>query len=540
MIRRIRLPLIVHPDDPEDKHINVPYADEFDDGPSWRGRVHLDEGLSLQPDSNHPTETDYTLVQQNGNPAPIAQRHAFAVVLEVLRRFESDEVLQQPLTGPAPGLRITHPEEQVQNAFFDPKSNALRLHKYEKRDGTVFDTALSRDIVAHETGHAIIHAVAPDLADAINVESLAIHEGLSDVVAFVTAMAQESIRRKLVAGRSSDSADDILASFAQIGESFLDNDDTPWLRSLHNQRALQGGDKGMHVLTDVELLQPHTVSQVLGGALYAYIRDLTQFHLDHNGGDVDEAVRDTSNQVRRLVFRSLDTLPPGELGFGDLFANILQHDAWAHANRTAEHSILLEALDKRGIVAHPRPEDVRAARNRSGFALTERPMDWRNWLLDNREALEIHGIPGRSLRVHSRLVTKRYWSANKRSEFRTQRVTRISWDQKTQNIGIFGEHVSFHMARVGLSVVTDPTTGTIQQLVVSDAARQGPLGAAAKARGAYLDSLFRDGLFVPVYGDRDVPPWAVVSGRVDADDVLRPHNTVKLLHAAPWGMHYTP
>jgi hypothetical protein len=46
---------------------------------------------------------------------------------------------------------------------------------------------LSRDIVSHETGHAIIDGVAPDLYNAVTPQSLALHEAMADLAALLLA-----------------------------------------------------------------------------------------------------------------------------------------------------------------------------------------------------------------------------------------------------------------------------------------------------------------------------------------------------------------
>ena len=56
-------------------------------------------------------------------------------------------------------------------------------------------TALSRDIIAHECGHALLDAVVPSLYDSTTAESVAIHEGIADLVAVLMALRSQRLRQ---------------------------------------------------------------------------------------------------------------------------------------------------------------------------------------------------------------------------------------------------------------------------------------------------------------------------------------------------------
>jgi len=76
------------------------------------------------------------------------------------------------------------------NAFYDRKS--LTFH-HARIKGRAVHTADSPDVVAHETGHAMLDALRPDLWDAALDEVAAFHESFADLTALLSALQQEEI-----------------------------------------------------------------------------------------------------------------------------------------------------------------------------------------------------------------------------------------------------------------------------------------------------------------------------------------------------------
>lgn len=82
------------------------------------------------------------------------------------------------------------------NAYYDRASISF----FEPQvDGHSFFTGASQDVVAHETGHAILDALRPDLWDVAMTEVSAFHEGFGDCIAVLTALADPANRTALLA-----------------------------------------------------------------------------------------------------------------------------------------------------------------------------------------------------------------------------------------------------------------------------------------------------------------------------------------------------
>ena len=77
------------------------------------------------------------------------------------------------------------------NAYYDRAS----LSFFESPVGSkTFYSGASQDVVAHETGHAILDALRPDLWDAALIEVSAFHEGFGDCIALMTALSDQQNR----------------------------------------------------------------------------------------------------------------------------------------------------------------------------------------------------------------------------------------------------------------------------------------------------------------------------------------------------------
>jgi hypothetical protein len=81
------------------------------------------------------------------------------------------------------------------NAFYDGRS--LQFFDYDG-GGHVTSSGASTDVVAHETGHALLDVIRPDLWDQPVTEAAALHESFGDCTALLTALADQPTREALL------------------------------------------------------------------------------------------------------------------------------------------------------------------------------------------------------------------------------------------------------------------------------------------------------------------------------------------------------
>ncbi|KAI5912185.1 S8 family serine peptidase [Thauera sp. 2A1] len=347
------------------------------------------------------------------------QQMAYAVAMKTIEHFEralgrtalwSPRVVQVPLQARAgdpptsgaqnrpqtrPGqrfvqrLRIYPHALREQNAYYSPDRKALLLGYFSCRfdvagapSQTVF-TALSHDIVAHETTHALLDGLHPRFREPTNPDVLAFHEAFADIVAlFQHFTLHESLRDQLRKVRGDLSGQNSL--LAQLAVEF------GRARGLHGglRNAIgQFTDDGAGGKTwtparptigDYQASnEPHARGAVLVAAVFDAFsqvyarRALRPISLATGGSEVlppgvlsselTDALTDVAAKVAghvlTICIRALDYCPPVDITFGDFLRalvtadhDLVPSDPWGY--RVA----FVSAFAQRGIF----PEAVRS------------------------------------------------------------------------------------------------------------------------------------------------------------------------------------
>ena len=117
------------------------------------------------------------------------------MALRVMYMFERKETLGRDLTWgfDVPQLLIVPRAGEMANAFYYRDAHCVQFFFVTRKNKILF-TCLSRDIVAHEMGHAIIDGINPDLLDACTPQSLAMHEAIADLTACLMAFESHTLR----------------------------------------------------------------------------------------------------------------------------------------------------------------------------------------------------------------------------------------------------------------------------------------------------------------------------------------------------------
>lgn len=259
------------------------------------------------------------------------QVSVFAAVLKTIDMFENWETLGRELKWAfdGPQLLVIPCAGEMQNAFYHRDTHSLQFFHFllEEKKKMIY-TCLSRDIVAHETGHAIVDGIAPDLLDAATPQSLAIHETIADLTALLMAVNSHTLRKRILAdGKGSIKPEKGPNPFAEIAEEFggaLGH--THGLRTLLNKKNLNPKDEKNYVGNS----GPHDLSQALSGALFDLLYEIHESLKEKYvkkgkyAGSKNPyftvsgyALHKASKRFKRMVFRALDYLPPGEVSFID-------------------------------------------------------------------------------------------------------------------------------------------------------------------------------------------------------------------------------
>jgi len=329
------------------------------------------------------------------------QVSVFATVYRTMYMFEQQKTLGRKISWAfnGPQLLVVPRAGWLANAYYERRSHSLQFFSFMAGD-TLVHTSLSRDIVAHETAHALIDGINPDLYDALDPQSLALHEGVADLTAMLMAFSSRRLRESIL--KNTQGSIETSTDFSSIGEQFGTAIDPTgkagWLRNLLNEDVLNpDGDPA-------DEPEEHELSQVISGVLYRFMCVLH----DHFKKDVatrfgqtefsasGRALYVAARQFERMVLRGLDYLPPGEVTFADFGRAILAADQASYDDETWR-VWLRTAFAQRGIVKDERDLEVRTNFENEAVAKADLQglvgSDWVAYTFAeaNRELL---GIPG--------------------------------------------------------------------------------------------------------------------------------------------------
>ena len=284
------------------------------------------------------------------------QVSVMAGVLKTIDLYEDPDVLGRRVRWafPEPQLTVIPRYLQAENAQYvraDKRLEFFFFPSHKSPHETVY-TSLSRDIVAHETGHAILDGIAPHLLNRATYtpQSLALHEAIGDITGLLIAIASPNLRKDVLA--ATRGSIDKSNAFSALGEEFGMARGEGALRDLYNELTI----------ARVNHAEPHELSKVLTGALYAVLIKMhaKRWQADCLPTDTDQerysksgkALWESSQQFKRMTLRALDYLPPGRILFADYARAVIASDQASHPDDTEERGWLMDEFVRRGIVVN--------------------------------------------------------------------------------------------------------------------------------------------------------------------------------------------
>lgn len=379
------------------------------------------------------------------------QVSVFASVLRTMYMFEKRDTLGRPLNWAfnAPQLLVIPRAGEWANAFYHRDSHSLNFFyfphpKYKEK---LIYTCLSRDIVAHETGHAIIDGIAPDLFDSCTPQSLAIHEAIADLTALLMSFSSPNLAKAILKDTKGTIKD--TTEFSSIAEQVGDvlKGEGRCLRDLNNDKNLNPDDVNNFVGED----EPHALSEVLSGALYKVMQkihdDLRNELAKTEYSTFDDPLLSASGKAlavgadhfKRMIFRGLDYLPCGNVSFVDYARAMIAADEIAYPADPKMRDWIRSEFIGRTII-HDEAElevdtnfDVEAAKNTKASILCS--SDWAayDFANSNRKLLciPIDGVP---FQVRPRFsVRKKYDSKNPRGKEGRECIFKVAWNHEEEN-----------------------------------------------------------------------------------------------------------
>jgi len=299
----------------------VPGAGETLDDPGYQARVLADPNFHSQ--------------------------NCYAIAMRTLGLFERALGRRVSWSSGGHQLHVAPHAFALANAFYSEADRALMFGYFFDSEGKPIFTALSHDIVAHETTHAVLDGLRSRYTEPSGPDQSAFHEGLADIVAILSIF---SLREVVAAGlgkppRLPGPGEPMMLIAAEgvtahaIRHSILLGIGAEiGLTSGAGRGALR---QSVRIRPDPEILdrphmaEPHNRGEVLVAAtMHAFVelwtgriaqlgtfRDST-YNL---AAVVDEGVK-AASQLLQMAIRALDYCPPTDIDFGQFLAAMLTAD----------------------------------------------------------------------------------------------------------------------------------------------------------------------------------------------------------------------
>jgi hypothetical protein len=470
------------------------------------------------------------------------QASVFGAVLRTIYQFEDKYVLGRRLNWAfdSPQLLVVPRAGNWANAFYQRESHSLQFFYFpsEKDPNHVIFTSLSRDIVAHETAHAVLDGIAPDLYNALTPQSLALHEAIADLTAVLVA----SKSNNLVMAVLEDTRGAIKNStaFSSIAQEFGRGRDPKgkanYLRQLYNHKTLNSvpGD------------EPHALSEVLSGALYIVLEKIHEEHRDRFSKEspykeMDDPMYSCSGKalaaagfrLRNTAFRALDYLPPGDISFSDYGRAVIAVDQAGNLNKPVVRDWFKDEFIKRQIVT-----DEKALELKTNFAYEPlQNVNFDQLVTDDQAAQQfaernrtfLNIPPGIPFKVRPRVKAEKSYYDVEREEINVNEfIFKVSWDRLENNpsgYSLPGKRA----VTMGTTLAIDADNRLVRFLLTSDQSQQ-----QCDYRDRMLSRLVEDGLLRldhhALSPDRKLLPSVVPADTTSG--ILRIMGTAQLLHVA--------
>jgi hypothetical protein len=287
--------------------------------------------------------------------------HTFAVVRQTLTMYQRARAVgNQPaqipwafnLVGPPP-VPNTNPIEvfpkagDTMNAFYSRQQKALKFFFFTKPgdppNAPKIFTCRSLDIVAHETGHAVLDGLKPHWLDQAGPpQTGALHESFGDLTAIFVALSQLDQVEAVIAQNKANLHDKTFLS--DLAEQFG--------LALGRPNGLRNADNDL-TLSQVTN-EVHDLSQVFTGAVYDIMADVFNFEKRTAIKDDAATLYDVGKYVCSLVIRSLIAAPAAAATFADV-ANQMLNIANSDGRPIEYRNFIRNRFTIRGVVVQLAP-----------------------------------------------------------------------------------------------------------------------------------------------------------------------------------------
>jgi hypothetical protein len=272
-------------------------------------------------------------------------QNVYALVMKTLARFEFALGRRLGWSFQNHQLKIAPHGMCDANAFYSPVEEGLVFGYFMGLSKQPVFTALSHDVVVHETTHALLDALRERYMLPSNPDQAAFHEGFADVIALLSVFALPEVVGHLLAPpngkkggantiKRANIEPEALQESALFGLADQMGKELDGLRgsALRRSAAIEADPK---ILDDPEFGEAHRrgevfVAAVMRAFIAAWSKRIKDTGLDGQPAfplaSVVEEGADIADALATLWIRALDYMPPVHLTFSDALTAALTSD----------------------------------------------------------------------------------------------------------------------------------------------------------------------------------------------------------------------
>lgn len=266
-----------------------------------------------------PDENGDFLLDPEESPEAFDAVHCFTVVRQVRTMYERALRRRSVSTdfhwqwGAGASLKVYPRAGTDKNAYYKRELKTLEFYSFESSflegSPTIY-TCRSFDIVAHETGHAVLDALRPGYwpTESWHPQTRALHESFGDLTAIFTMLAQLDQCEAIVAESKGNLHEKTF--FSAVGEQF-------GAAGFNRQHGLRNASEDFK-LSEVSGSGPHKLSQVLTGAVYDILADFFADHRDDARYDPAESLYRVGRHLAELFLVAITSAPEKNATFADV------------------------------------------------------------------------------------------------------------------------------------------------------------------------------------------------------------------------------